>query len=206
MLFFNGTKADVQLHTVIERYPILISAVNLKANDSTVIIANKAGQKSDFIISYLMLANNLCSSCLDIGFEYPSESSPLNRVKQLKSSNHNKKDLFYLEIIFALDNKNRPYVGVSNIMKVNVNSVEDLNIIREYFNSKSLDSIKMESDKNLEIISNQNYKSEFLSKYDESGKDVLPIEAAIEIRKNNFLYRGIETEVHISVPEKKIRL
>jgi hypothetical protein len=151
-----------------------------------------------------MLANNLCSSCLDIGFNYPAEDAPLNRVKQIKNSSHNKDSLFYIEIIFALDNKNKPYVGVSDIMKVDINLKKDINKLYEYFSLHSLDSIKYESEKNLKIISNQEFKNKFLSKYNESEENKLPVKFAIEVPKNNFLYRGIETEVNIAIPEKKV--
>jgi len=198
------TRADIDLHKVLRAYPMLLPASQLSVDGDRIAITNSEGHSTSFEVASLMMQNNLCGTCLCMGYEPEKEDKIDYRLNQVRASAGKVDVYFYVRVILALDYQKNPYIKVSYLGQMNPKNQGDLASLTRIFKQPDLASIQTVSNQNLAQITDPEVCAKLLEQHKEPAKTYSPPALVVAPTAMNVVYRGLENPIQVAVPGVKV--
>ncbi len=194
-------RADVELHEVIRSYRVVLSADNLYKNDTYFGLIGERGDSAEFRISSLMLANNLCATCLCEDLPYPKGRDPEIRIEGFTNDLGDSSVWYYLEVILAKDYDHVPYFGIDMIERINQKDTIQITNLLEKFKVVNWVDLERRSELYMDSLINRPILDSLLEKHKKAEKEITPLRFSTSNTRMNIMYRGVWTSLDVAIPE-----
>lgn len=203
--------ADVVLPTVIRSFPMILNGTEchpLSEFDGSLIgitLNNYVTKKRiSYSLSHILFENNLCSTCLCLGYDAEKEFTIEHRLSQLEKNKNKGDALFYIEVVFTHGSNSKGAILCTNIRLLN--SKAELKNYKNSFRTTSLEKIQTISDANFDFLTNSD---SIRNLYNTLHKESPKIESSLSLPQTQLLYKGLETKLEVvayNVQPEKLKI